>query len=352
MRSDGRFSRFAASQAGEQTGPTRSSRNGCARDPAGPGWLADPDRDIDIVARKVDRSMRSRKPHLDPGMRSTEIIEPRDQPAHHECCEARYDQRALPRSHRNLRRAGFQPMQRLAHKRKQRQPGLRQFDTPIEATKQRHAQVVLEQLHLPADRTVRYMQFLGRRAKTQPIGGDLECRQGLEGRKLTTHLQLIRMIFPHKIRDKQSFVNALPGAALLCRHGIEGRSGKAKIIRQGLDRDSDHRCYAVARLAPPMGGLTPLGQAVLGATFAGTVLWVSEAVPLGVTAILVLALLGLVSRPAIAGCGRRLRGGRHLSSSSVRWPSARRWRPAASPHAPHTFSVAAHAAAPRGSMRR
>jgi anion transporter len=42
-----------------------------------------------------------------------------------------------------------------------------------------------------------------------------------------------------------------------------------------------------------MGGLTPLGQAVLGATFAGTVLWVSEAVPLGVTAILVLALLGL-----------------------------------------------------------
>jgi anion transporter len=51
--------------------------------------------------------------------------------------------------------------------------------------------------------------------------------------------------------------------------------------------------YAVAHLAPPMGGLTPLGQAVLGATFAGTVLWVSEAVPLGVTAILVLALLGL-----------------------------------------------------------
>ena len=51
--------------------------------------------------------------------------------------------------------------------------------------------------------------------------------------------------------------------------------------------------FAVARLAPPLDGLTPLGQAVLGATLAGTILWVSEAVPLGVTAMLVLALLGL-----------------------------------------------------------
>jgi anion transporter len=51
--------------------------------------------------------------------------------------------------------------------------------------------------------------------------------------------------------------------------------------------------FALARLAPPLQGLTPLGQSVLGATLAGTVLWMSEAVPLGLTALLVLALLGL-----------------------------------------------------------
>lgn len=51
--------------------------------------------------------------------------------------------------------------------------------------------------------------------------------------------------------------------------------------------------YAAARLAPPLEGLTPLGQAILGATLAGTILWVSEAVPLGVTAVLVLVLVGL-----------------------------------------------------------
>ena len=40
--------------------------------------------------------------------------------------------------------------------------------------------------------------------------------------------------------------------------------------------------FALARLAPPLAGLTPLGQSVLGAAFAGTMLWVSEAIPLGI----------------------------------------------------------------------
>jgi anion transporter len=51
--------------------------------------------------------------------------------------------------------------------------------------------------------------------------------------------------------------------------------------------------FALARLSPPLAGLEPLGQAVLGAAFAGTVLWVSEAVPLGLAALVVLVLLGL-----------------------------------------------------------
>src|SRR5262245_22851310 len=51
--------------------------------------------------------------------------------------------------------------------------------------------------------------------------------------------------------------------------------------------------FALARLTPPLEGLTPLGQSVLGVVVAGAVLWVSEAVPIGVTALLVLALLGL-----------------------------------------------------------
>jgi anion transporter len=51
--------------------------------------------------------------------------------------------------------------------------------------------------------------------------------------------------------------------------------------------------FAIARLAPPLEGLTPLGQCVLGVVVAGAILWVSEAVAIGVTALLVMALLGL-----------------------------------------------------------
>jgi anion transporter len=49
--------------------------------------------------------------------------------------------------------------------------------------------------------------------------------------------------------------------------------------------------YALARLAPPLADLTPQGQAVLGAVAAGAMLWISEATPIGLTAIVVFVLL-------------------------------------------------------------
>ena len=51
--------------------------------------------------------------------------------------------------------------------------------------------------------------------------------------------------------------------------------------------------YALARFAPPLDGLSASAQAVLGAAFAAAVLWVTEAVPIGLTALIVLMLLGL-----------------------------------------------------------
>lgn len=57
--------------------------------------------------------------------------------------------------------------------------------------------------------------------------------------------------------------------------------------------------YVSSRLLPLLPGLSEAGQGVLGVVFAGVAFWVSEAVPLGVTALLVLALLGTV--PSGAG---------------------------------------------------
>ena len=51
--------------------------------------------------------------------------------------------------------------------------------------------------------------------------------------------------------------------------------------------------YAAARLAPPVAGLNVASQAALAVTIAGTILWITEAVPLGVTALLVIVLLAI-----------------------------------------------------------
>jgi anion transporter len=51
--------------------------------------------------------------------------------------------------------------------------------------------------------------------------------------------------------------------------------------------------YLLARLAPSLDGLSPQGQAVLGAMAAGAMLWITEATPIGLTAITVIVLLGL-----------------------------------------------------------
>jgi solute carrier family 13 (sodium-dependent dicarboxylate transporter), member 2/3/5 len=51
--------------------------------------------------------------------------------------------------------------------------------------------------------------------------------------------------------------------------------------------------YTLARLSPPLEGLSPQGQAVLGAMAAGAILWIAEATPIGLTAIIVVISLAL-----------------------------------------------------------
>jgi anion transporter len=63
--------------------------------------------------------------------------------------------------------------------------------------------------------------------------------------------------------------------------------------------------FLAARLLPTLPGLNARSQAVLGVVLAGAILWMSEAVPLGLTAVVVLALLGLTpySPPSTAFAG-------------------------------------------------
>jgi anion transporter len=64
--------------------------------------------------------------------------------------------------------------------------------------------------------------------------------------------------------------------------------------------------FLLARLAPPLDGLSPHGQAVLGAMAAGALLWMSEATPIGLTGILVVVLLALCPGADMASATRGL----------------------------------------------
>jgi anion transporter len=58
--------------------------------------------------------------------------------------------------------------------------------------------------------------------------------------------------------------------------------------------------FLLARLAPPLEGLSAQGQGVLGAMAAGALLWISEATPIGLTAIIVVVLLALCPDVALS----------------------------------------------------
>ena len=51
--------------------------------------------------------------------------------------------------------------------------------------------------------------------------------------------------------------------------------------------------FLAARLLPALPGLNDRSQAIIGVVLAGAILWMTEVVPLGLTAVIVLALLGL-----------------------------------------------------------
>jgi anion transporter len=64
--------------------------------------------------------------------------------------------------------------------------------------------------------------------------------------------------------------------------------------------------FLLARLAPPLEGLSAQGQGVLGAMIAGAVLWITEATPIGLTAIIVVVLLALCPGIGLSAAGSGL----------------------------------------------
>jgi solute carrier family 13 (sodium-dependent dicarboxylate transporter), member 2/3/5 len=64
--------------------------------------------------------------------------------------------------------------------------------------------------------------------------------------------------------------------------------------------------FLLARFAPPLEGLNAQGQGVLGVMLAGALLWITEATPIGLTAIIVVVLLALCPGIGLSAAGSGL----------------------------------------------
>src|SRR5262245_12342507 len=199
------------------------------------------------------------------------------------------------------RSAGFQELQRLTHARQKRETRLGQFDAAIAAPEQRHAKRRLERFDLPAHRAVRQVQFAGGFRKAQAIGRDLEGRQRLERRQSAAHAPRPSYDEFSYYIDETSFVflffKLSSGAAFPAVRFSQPTEGAA------LSLVAVVAIFLLARLAPPLEGLSAQGQGVLGAMVAGAVLWITEATPIGLTAIIVVVLLALCPGIGLSAAG-------------------------------------------------
>jgi solute carrier family 13 (sodium-dependent dicarboxylate transporter), member 2/3/5 len=90
-----------------------------------------------------------------------------------------------------------------------------------------------------------------------------------------------------------------PGSALAHRsHPVEPR--EATFPSKGFWIIAALAAYGIVRLLPATEGLSTASQSLLATVAAGTILWMSEAIPIGLTSLILLALLGCdrAMRPA------------------------------------------------------
>ena len=136
---------------------------------------------IEVLAREVDAPLRRRHAHLDLGMLGLEAMQARRQPAQRE-----------GRDQADIQRAGIglaaDALQRIGHAvegvaqiGQQRLAFAGDLEPARAAHEQRHAEPLLERLHLVADRRLGDVQLLGGVRETCVTGGGLEGAQRIQG---------------------------------------------------------------------------------------------------------------------------------------------------------------------------
>ena len=163
---------------------------------ARPVACADGNGRVEVVVEEIDGADPRMEVHGHARMRGVEIVQVRQQPFRAECGQRREPQRTGARlvGHRLQRRAADAP-QRTAQLGEVAAPDFGQLDRAALAPEQRHAELILERLDLPADRALAQRQLLGRaRVAFMPRGG-LEHEQQRHRRGEATVIHEFYAIF-------------------------------------------------------------------------------------------------------------------------------------------------------------
>jgi hypothetical protein len=156
-----------AEQANAVFGPRRSHRP-----------IAD--ADVDAVALEVDERVARRDANVDLGMVGDEARQPRDQPEAGESRRRRDHDGLRPLAMANRARRAVEPAQGFEGGSVIGRAVLGEGERTVHATKQRHAETVLEREHLAADRRLRQRDLGTGAGEAEMARGALEGDQEVE----------------------------------------------------------------------------------------------------------------------------------------------------------------------------
>jgi len=142
------------------------------------------DGDVDRAPLQVGQRISCRDAHVDAGMQGDEGRQARDEPEAGEAGRRRHhDGLHVLRAH-ELARGPVEPAQRLGDGAVERPAVFRQFESPVQAPEERHAEPVFERLDLPAHGRLGECDLLCGPGEAQVPRGRLERDEQLQRRQL------------------------------------------------------------------------------------------------------------------------------------------------------------------------
>ncbi len=155
----------------------------------GPGAPPGPDRDIDIVGGEIGQRVAGQQPYRHVGMRHLEAAEPPREPGVGEGIGRGDGQQPLVLG-TDRGEGRIERIESAADLRRDTARCLGQHDALLLAAEQRHAEPLLQQFHLIADRCLSHAEFRRGGREILVARGGLEHANGGEGRDAAHTLQI------------------------------------------------------------------------------------------------------------------------------------------------------------------